>query len=250
MNKSILTTLVVVIMIGFCSCEKKDSEPMGTPPTLEVQLAGDAHIGQPIIFKLPSVAAATTVNWTVTPNKATINASGNTATISFQTSGSYVVNGTSGSASGSSTVKVDSVNYLPVNGTTVVPFSTGEQLIITAKRNDSSATTSGLTFTMQTVGSYSCQNSILSFTATNGSGGAATYAINIAGISVPLVGCTAGSSKSSGSASTKVPLPAGTTTLTIGFNGTVYTGSIVKTGNSYSINWSYTSGVTISPLSL
>jgi hypothetical protein len=248
MNKSLLTALFVVIIIGFSSCDKKEAEPVTTP--LEVALTGDAHIGQPITFKLSSVAAATTVNWTVTPNKATINGSGNTASISFQTSGSYVVNGTSGSTSGTSTVKVDTVNYLPINGTTVVPFSTGEQLKITAKRNDSSATASGLTFTMQTAGSYSCQNSILSFTGANGSGGAATYSITFAGISVPLVGCTAGSSKASGSASTKVPLPAGTTTLTIVFNGTTYTGSIVKTGNSYSINWSYTSGVTISPVSL
>jgi hypothetical protein len=247
MNKAILTTLFIALMIGFSSCAKNEDDPVTA--SLEVALTGEAHIGQPVTFKLSSVSAATTVNWTVTPNKATISASGNTASISFQTSGSYVVNGTSGTASASSTVKVDTVNYLPVNGTSTVPFSTGEQLKITVKRNDSSATASGLTFTMQTAGSYSCQNSMLSFTSINGNG-TATYAINVAGISVPLVGCTAGSSKASGSASTKVPLPTGTTTLTIVFNGTTYTGSIVKTGNSYSITWNYTSGVTISPVSL
>ncbi len=249
MKKFIRATLFVMVITGFSACAKKDGDTITTDP-LQVSQTGDVHIGQPITFTLPSVAAATSVNWTVSPNTATINASGNAASVSFQTSGSYVVTGTSGSTTGRSGVSVDTVNYLPPNGTTTVPFSTGEQLKITAKRNDSSATASGLIFTIQTAGSYSCQNSILSFTASNGAGGAATYAINVTGISVPIAGCTAGNSKASGSANTKVPLPTGSTTLTIVFNGTTYTGNIVKSGNNYSISWGYTSGVVITPVSL
>jgi hypothetical protein len=42
----------------------------------------------------------------------------------------------------------------------------------------------------------------------------------------------------------------GTNALTITLKGVIYRGSIVKAGNSYTINWSYTSGVTISPSTL
>jgi hypothetical protein len=246
MKKLTNACLFIALIIASGSCSKNESDPA----ILQVSQTGDAHIGQPITFTLPSVSAGTNVTWTATTSKATISALGNTATISFHAAGNYVVNGTSGATSASSNITVDTINYFPLNGSTTVPFGTSEQLKITAKRNDSSVTASGLTFTMETASSYSCKNSLLSFTASNGSGGTASYIITVIGIGIPLAGCTVGSSKASGSASTKVPLPVGSTTLAVLFNGTTYTGTIVKTGNAYSISWNYTSGVTISPLSL
>lgn len=232
----------------FVSCDKaKDSS---SPEPLIASVSGVVHISQPVTFTIPSVAANSTVNWSVTPNTATITPNGNTASVSFAAAGSYKVMGSSGSTSASSNVTVDSVNYLPMNGSTTASFSTGEQLNISVSRADSSASASGLIFTMKTASSYSCLNSVLAFTAANGAGGAATYTINVTGVSVPMAGCTAGSSKAVGTATTRIPLPAGTTTLTVVFNGTTYTGSIVKTGNSYAITWSYTSGVTLSPTTL
>jgi hypothetical protein len=247
MKKSALFILTIVIIFGACAKKSADDT---TAATLQVSQTTDAHIGQPVTFILPSVASTAVVSWSVTPNKATVSTSGNSASVVFQSSGKYTVTGTSGSSTGSSSFSVDTVQYLPPNGTTTVAFNTSEQLNITVKRADSTTASSGLTFTMQTAGSYSCLNSVLAFTANNGAGGAATYTIDVTGIKVPLGGCASGSSKASGTATTKIPLPVGTTTLTINFNGTVYTGNIQKTGNAYVISWSYTSGVLVSPLSL
>jgi hypothetical protein len=245
MKRIFIVAFTVLLMLG---CAKDGSEP-DPPVTLQVSQTTDAHISQPITFTLSSVAVTASVNWAVTPNKATINANGNAALISFQQAGKYTVTGTSGSTVGSTSISVDTVNYLPVNGTTVAPFGTGEQLKITVKRVDSSATASGLAFMMETANSYSCKNSVLAFTQNNGTV-PGTFSMNITGISVPMAGCTAGSSKAIGTGTTRIPLPAGTTTLTIVFNGTTYNGNIVKTGNSYAIQWAYASGVTMSPLSL
>lgn len=245
MKNSTLAVTFLLLAIGFSSCAKKDEEIPVVP--LQASLSGEVHISQPVTFTLPSVASTASVTWKVEPNKATINATGNAATISFQAAGTYTVSGVFGSTSGNSTVKVDSVNYLPPNGTTTVPFSTGEQLNITVKRVDSSVSASGLLFEMKTAGSYTCLNNAIAFTQTNGTN---SYALNLTGINIPMSGCQAGSSKPAGIGITKIPLPAGTTTLAIGFNGTAYTGSIVKTNNSYVITWNYTSGVVLSPLSL
>lgn len=241
MKKKFTYPLMLILLVLFSSCAKNESP---TSTELTVSATGTVQIGQPVTFTHPVTTG--TVNWSVNPNQATITASGSSASILFQTSGSYVVTGVNGGTSSSTTIKVDTSRYMPAPGTNpVIAFSTGDQLNITAKKVDSGAV-SGLYFTMQTTNTYNCLNNFLSY-KWNYATGPITF--DFAGVYIPT-NCTQGSAKSTATVGLQYPFPTGTTQLVINFNGTKYTGSITKTGNSYAISWTYTSGVVISPASL
>ncbi len=248
MKNLIATVWMSLALAGISACSKDNKNEV---QNLQVSQAGVVHIGQPVTFTFPAVAVNSNISWSVADPSGAGSVSsipnGNSLLVKFPRSGTYTVTGILESVTATSQIQVDSVNYFPVNGTTVQSFNATEQLKITASRNDSSATASGLIFSMQTIGSYSCQSSSLSFSAVNGTG---TYSITLAGVTVPLAGCVPGISTAGGTTKTKVPLPDGTTTLTIVFNGTTYSGNIVKAGNAYTINWNYTKGVLLSPASL
>lgn len=125
-----------------------------------------------------------------------------------------------------------------------VSFDTADQIKITASRIDFSDTSTSLVFSAETISSYTCTSNSLSFLFTSD---ATSYDINYTGVSRGR-DCTTGTSP----ASSVVYLnPAtGTRTLNIKFKGITYSGTITKTGNKFTINWSYKSGVTISPTNL
>jgi len=128
--------------------------------------------------------------------------------------------------------------------TVMIPFSNGDQIIITASKLDTGASSS-LVFVAETKNSYTCVNNSLAFSFS--SDAASFYDIDYTGVSRPA-SCTTGTSQATSTVSFEQT--AGTRALNITFNGKTYSGTITKTGDKFTINWSYTSGVTISPTNL
>jgi hypothetical protein len=128
--------------------------------------------------------------------------------------------------------------------TVMMPFSNGDQIVITASKLDSGASSS-LVFVAETKNSYVCTSNTLSFQFS--SDAASYYNVDYTGVSKPS-DCTTGTSQASSTVSFEQT--AGTRALNITFNGKTYSGTITKTGDKFTINWNYTSGVTISPTNL
>jgi hypothetical protein len=220
--------------------------------TLQVTKTSLIKKGEPVVFTFPQ--AAGTVKWNVTPDANTqINASGNKSSILFGIKGSYTVSAISGSFTASSTVSVtDSVYNGDTTRTgggggtpvTTLPFVSGEVINITVSRIDSGSV-SGLLFSAQTTNSYTCiGNSLISETTS----GANSHTIKYTGIRLPE-DCIGGTAKAGGF-NYLYPISSGTSTLTILVNGTTYSGTIIKTGTSYTINWSGAGKVLITPTTL
>lgn len=238
--------LVVLTAASFIACKKND---LPSNITLEATKTSSIKKGEPVMFTFLS-APSGTINWSINPSTSTqINTSGNQASILFGQKGNYIVTANSGNFTASKTVTVSDTLFTGNNGNNNVPpktlpFSAGETIKITAVRIDSGAY-SGLVFSALTSNSYNCLSSFLISTFTSS---ANSYGINYTGVSIPG-DCTNGTSKA-GAYSYLYPVAAGSNILTINFNGTTYTGTIVKSGNSYTIKWNYTTGVIISPTNL
>ena len=234
--------------IGFIACKKNDATT--TTSNLDASKTSSIKKGEPVSFTLSQVPTGTVVNWSVSPSTNTqINASGNKASILFGLKGNYTVRAVSGSATATTNVSVSDSVYIPggsggPSAPSTLPFSSGETINITASRIDSGST-SGLILSALTSNSYTClENSLLSTYSSNGN----SLSIAYTGVSVPA-GCTTGTAKAT-AFSYFYPIESGTNTLSINFNGSTYSGTIVKTGNNYTINWNYKTGVIISPTSL
>ncbi len=242
MKKIRIPVAGLILVISFLAC-KKDESTIGT--SLTASKSSLVKRGEPVLFTMTSVGAGSSVNWTIQPStNAQITANGNQASIKFSQKGAFTITGTSGSASASKAVSVTDTSY-SVAGTpsTTLSFSSGELLKITVSKFDSGSI-SGLLFSVVTTNSYTClQNSLLSVATHNTN----SFTFDYTGVLVPS-GCTSGTAKA-GTFNAFFPA-SGTNTLTINFNGTSYTGTIVKTGSSYTINWPNSTKVQISPMSL
>jgi hypothetical protein len=121
---------------------------------------------------------------------------------------------------------------------------TGDQIHLTPLKIDSGSL-SGLAIAAITANDYPCLNNFLVSGLTNSGG---DYTLNFSGVNIPRY-CSGGQTKAR---STKVlyPVQDGTHVFKVLLNGITYTGSFVKTGNQYTFTWPYTSGVTISPLTI
>ncbi|MBS1599921.1 MAG: hypothetical protein JST75_16970 [Bacteroidetes bacterium] len=243
MKKTIVPIVAFLFLACIWSCKKDSTNTSG--PVLEASKTSSIKKGEPVVFKLPQVDANSAVNWSVNPSANTqVNANGNQASILFGKTGSYSVTASFGSVTATNTVSVSDSAYKLSGPATTLALKPGEVINITASRLDSGSN-SGLIFSAQTTNAYTCSGNSLISEATIGTG---SYKIDFKGVSVPD-GCTNGTAKA-GAFNSLYPIPTGTTTLTIVVNGTSYTGSIEKTGNSYKITWTNTSAVSIAPLSL
>jgi hypothetical protein len=250
MKRNYFFILSFLAFIAFAACQKENEN---TVLELETTKATAIQKGEPIVFTLSQAASGSTVNWSVSPSANTqINVNGNKASVLFANQGNYTVSANAANINASKQVSVmDSVYKAPGSGSgstgtpaVTLPFSSGELIKITVSRIDSGAR-SGLVFSAQTTNSYTCLTNYLISSYTKGTN---SHTINYTGVFVPS-NCTIGTAKA-GAFSYLSPVSSGSNTLTINVNGTTYSGTIVKTGNSYVINWIYTSGVTISPTNL
>jgi len=239
MKKMILPALSAILLMT-ASCSK---DPVSNTSPLQVSKTTDIKKGEPVLFSFPKYGD--TILWNIKPaTTAKVSVTGSIATVKFGQKGTFTVVATSGSVRDSAVVHIDDSVYTPPPAATILPFSTGEQLAITVSKVDSGAN-SGLIFYALTQNSYTC---IANYLVSDFSLANNAYTIDFKGIFVPG-NCTAGTAKA-GAFRYLLPMANGTNTLTIKLNNTTYTGSIVKAGSNYTINWSYTSGVTISPSTL
>jgi hypothetical protein len=247
MKKLNALVLALLLSAAFIACKKN---PVVINESLNATKTDLIKKGEPVLFTFSK--AAGDVKWNVSPSANTqINASGNNASIMFGVKGNYLITAVSGNVTESASVSVsDSIYTVPVGGgnggsrPTIVPFLDGETLKINVSKVDSGSF-SGLILSVLTTNSYPCLSNSLLSTFTFGTN---SYEINFTAVSVPG-NCTTGTTKAAGFIDI-YPISAGTSTLTINFNNKTYSGTIVKTGSNYVINWAYTSGVTISPTSL
>jgi hypothetical protein len=94
---------------------------------------------------------------------------------------------------------------------------------------------------------YNCLNNYLVISTEMEPG---SFTVDIKGVNVPTEGnCTEGQMKALGAIFLYCPID-GFYNLTVKFNGYVYQGTIVKTGNVYTFTWPYDSGLTLSPLTV
>lgn len=239
MKKIILPVWLVLILV-MSACTK---DPVNTTTSLTASKTTAIKKGEPVVFTFFNNPGA--IQWNVSPAlNAQVSATGSVASIRFGNGGTFVVTATSGSTVDSSVVHVDDSIYTPPPAATILPLITNETLIITASKLDSGAY-SGLIFYAHTQSSYTCFTNYLvsDFNQANNA-----YTINFTGVYVPA-GCITGTA-TAGTFEYFIPMADGTHALTITLNGTTYTGSVVKAGSNYTINWSYTSGVAISPSTL
>jgi hypothetical protein len=244
MKRITVPAFIAILFVGIASCKKENGAT--TPGTsLKASKTSSIKKGEPVLFTL-SNSAGTSVTWHVSPALNTkVNATGANASVMFGSRGAYTVTAVSGGSTDSSIVTVTDSSYIPPpQVSTTLPFVNDEEIKITASKLDS-AWYSGIILLAQTVNTYPCLSNYLLSAQMNESG---SYGIDFLGVSIPY-GCTTGPVKA-GAFEYLLPMADGTNALTITLKGVIYRGSIVKAGNSYTINWSYTSGVTISPSTL
>lgn len=235
-----------MLLIVFSSCQKNDTTS-NEESALNSTKTASIKIGEPVVFSMSQTTEASNVLWSVNPATNTqINTNGSKASILFGSKGNYVVTAATGNIKTTSSVNVTDSSFIGNNSNPnkVIPFSTGETIEIKASRIDS-ISLSTIILSISTTNKYTCLSNFLALNKTYGTN---SYEIELLGVSVPT-GCTDGTSKA-GAFLNLGSIKNSSSTLTVKLNGKTYTGTIVKTGNSYTINWPYTSGVFITPSSL
>lgn len=238
--KQIILPAILAMLVMIASCSK---DPLSDNSLLNASKTVAIKKGEPVLFTFTNTQD--TIKWSVKPaTTAQVTADGSLATIRFGRGGTFTVVATSGMKADSTIVSVDDSVYTPPAAATLIPFNTGEQISIAVSKLDSGAS-SGLIFYALTQNSYTCNTNYLS-SDFNLTGDA--YSINLKGVFSPS-GCTMGAARA-GTFEYLLPMTDGTHPLAIKLNNNTYTGSVLKAGSNYTINWSYTSGVTISPSTL
>ena len=242
MKKILLKWAVVLQLLAFVACKKNDLKPLAV---LEASKTDHIQMGEPVSFSMNSVASGASVNWSVSPSTGvTIRNQGNAASVIFARSGNFNITATSGSNTQSNNVLVDTVVYNPHTITDFQALLPGELITLTPSvegYTDSIA----LSINAITNNKYNCLNNYLI--------GKLTYAQNNYTISYDGVfsgtSCTPGQVKASSYLRIGW-LFEGTSAFNVILNGKTYTGSVRKSGNTFTFTWPYNSGVIISPLTV
>jgi hypothetical protein len=244
MKKNILIMAVSILLIGFVSCKKDQNEP--SQVSLDASKSTKIKKGEPVSFKFTQAPDGSAVTWSVTPfTDVKINSIGNAASILFSTAGSYSVKASYGTLKGSVEVSVQDSIYNPGTGdpSTNVPL-TGDQIHITVSKVDSMGL-NGLNFRFITAKKYECLNHTLMF---DNIFSGQDLKIDFKSVFIPSDAfCSAGEDYAS-SGTAWYPIASGSHLFTVVLDGKTYTGSFVKTGSTYTFTWTYTAGVTLTPL--
>ena len=213
--------------------------------------------GQPDSLELVGASATDSVKWAVSPTAGLngISYKGNHAVVNFNQAGTYTVTATLNNTTPySTTISVTQAPAPPVDTTrtTSVHYPlTGDQITLTSHYSKSPNSDSAYVyFSAQTTRFYYCLNSYLTYN-TSLTGG---FTLNIVDMIKPsTASCQVGSTRLTIGV---IPLrqsvqnsylPNGTFPLTVTLNGVTYNGSVTVTATDINFNWSYTSGVTITP---
>jgi hypothetical protein len=271
MKRLLIPFLFLTGVIGYLSCQKENSSDLSS---VKAAKTDGIKKGEPVTFSVENTSGQT-AKWSVTPStNVLLTSDGNNAKILFRNSGSYSVIASMGNITERIMVNVSDSSYcdstrrdtccgcprdtIPRDSIpgdtcrtcgprdTTLPL-TGDQIHITPMKMDSGAV-SGLVIKAITQHTYPCVNnylaSFVSITDTTHS----NYAFNYTGVYIPR-NCASGQAPSK-STIVLSPVQDGYHVFKVLLNNVTYTGSFTKTGNQYSFTWPYTSGVTISPLTI
>jgi hypothetical protein len=207
-------------------------------------------LGEPLVVTTSNHTLGSSIHWSVSPSaNSWTSASGDSAIFLFTQPGNYQVIAASATDSSSSPVAVNDSIYSdpsPINCNALqsVPVSAGDQVILTPIAYSDSA---GLVLLAHTQNAYNLYPTLVYGGNFSGTGGGLECDFN----SVIEHPCSSGGFPTP--AMTDVffnSLTDGTYTLVFKLNGTTYQGSMTVSNASVTFNWNYTSGVTISPLTI
>lgn len=253
-NYRITISLFISLSLIAIGCNKNSKNPTKPALTLSKSMV---KIGEPLIAATNGLTAGSAVQFTTVGNASSwVSSSGDSATYIFKTAGTYQIsatflsspNGPAYDSSYSSVTVSDSLyndsGYAHCDVVLSLPIASGDQISLAPIIFSDSA---GLVLLATTSYMYSGFPSLA--TGGNFAGVAGVFECDFnAVIEYPCNGPS-------------YPAPAttdvffssvnnGTYALVIKLNGTTYTGSMVVTDTSCSFNWTYNSGVTISPLQI
>jgi hypothetical protein len=251
MKSTFIILTGIIVGLTFTSC-KHDPISQSADPSLQVlNNANQSSLqkGQVIWYAFNNPSSS--ISWSASPSQnVQIDTSGNKASFTFGTAGSYTINASSGSQKLSKNITVVDSIYNGSPGANNQAFTANDKFSITTKKVDYS-NSSSLVFIVSTQATYNCLNAEITYTYNYFDTAPASYNINLLTASIP------GSSNmvaGNGPATSWIPLPAGNTDGTQNFSfivaGKTYSGSYTRTGDSYVINWPDSSVISMSPLSL
>ncbi len=280
MKKILLASIGLAMTIGFIACKKSSDVSAVNPQSnngLSAAKVSNIKSGEPVAFVLKNSSSSTaTVIWKVIPAVGVFKAiSGKKATFKFTVAGKYIVTATDGFVNDSMSISIDSIpftgndtthyapkdsafyptyvppvdstNYHNGYGDTAVAFFTNDQINITPSLIDTGVITSGILLQASTSKQYPSTAatlvSTLGYDSTSGFG----FNLNYQGVLLPSGTTSAGISTVANTANYLSTWQDGKYSLRIVSNNITYTGSVTKTGNTYTFTWPYTSGVVISP---
>jgi hypothetical protein len=285
MKKILIPFLLFAGIAGYMSCQKEHSSD---PVPVAADKTEGIKKGEPVLFSIENHSGLE-AKWSVSPaSNVLLTSDGNTAKILFGKAGAYLVTANTGGTSARITVNVSDSIYCDSTGhcydstwlcqdstgidtcrfgncppKDTIPHDTiprdtiprdtvyslqGDQIHITPVKIDSGSI-SGLLIKASTTNSYPCTNNyLLTNVIIDGVNDSTNYIFKYPGVQVPR-NCSGGQAQSR-SVRSLFPVTEGTHEFKVVLNGITYKGWLTKTGNQYSFNWPYTSGVTISPKSI
>ncbi|OQP68592.1 hypothetical protein [Niastella populi] len=279
MKKILIPILLFAGIVGYVSCQKERSSD---PHPVAAEKTEGIKKGEPVLFSVENYSGQT-AKWNVSPaSNVQLTSDGNIAKILFGRAGAYQITATTGGTVARITVNVSDSIYCDSTGhcydstwnchdstgidtcrfgnclpKDTIPHDTiprdsiyslhGDQIHITPVKIDS-GNVSGLLIKATTGNSYPCTNNYLLTNVIIGGVDSSGYIFKYPGVQIPR-NCNGGQVPAT-SVRAIMPVQNGNHVFKVVVNGITYTGSFTKTGNQYSFNWPYTSGVTISPLTI
>jgi|SRR5579862_6369763 len=260
MKNSISVFACALLMIGFAVSCKKNSNGSTSKPVLSLS-SSSVKRNQPLVATTNVISANLVVRWSVnsSPNNTWISPSGNRSVILFSNSGNYTItasyfadsSATTPYDSSSSPVTVTDSLYNDSTGTWAScnslvqePIPNNDQIFISPV----SYSDTGLVFVAHTQLTYGDQYPLLDYSLIPDT--TAGYGFVFGTVTESPCGFVTGTAMPATGILSIHALTAGTNDFTIMVDGTIYAGTLTVTGNQCIISWNYTSGVTISPLSI
>jgi len=244
------------LLFAFNSCTK-----VGTPGLHLDATHATIKIGQPDSLELVGASVSDSVKWSVSPTGFNpLVSSHNHAVVSFNKSGSYLITTVfNGGASYTYAITVTTDVYNPTptpppsNGQATHISIAGDQITLLTHYSKSTKSDSAYVyFNAQTTNTYPCGSSSLNFTRTFDANN--HLSIGFVDMYQPATkDCTASGTITSpvitfAQSFQNTFLANGTYPFSVTLNGVTYTGSVMVTATDVTFNWTYTSGVTITPM--
>ena len=242
------------LLTGFIACNKNSNLSAGAKGTATLTLsATNVKRGAPVVAAVEG-SSSPDIRWTVTPSDLAHIIPGNgQAMVLFPRPGSYRITANYASGadssldSASSMIHVNDSTYAPVQpGNLDTTSMAGVQVTLTPALDSNSR----LMLLVQSTGVFDCFPTFVWADTLGYSGSIQIGLLEI--ISGSLYGNCNGAKNPAVSYLfpgdfQNGPLADGVYPISVTMNNTRYQGSYTVTGNTYTFNWSYTSGVTISP---